>query len=210
VSGQEYVVKPGDCISSVAEAHGLFWETVWNDPGNAELRRRRKDPNVLQPGDRLTIPERRSKQVEAATEQRHRFQRKGVPAKLSLKIMDNGQPRAGERYVLSIDGAVSEGTLDENGGLEVRIPPLAREGRLLVGDEMEEYRLSLGHLDPIDAVSGVQARLTSLGYDCGGADGELGPQTRDALRRFQRDEGLDATGEPDGATRDALLARYGC
>ncbi len=26
----EYKVKQGDCLSSIAEKHGLFWDKVWN------------------------------------------------------------------------------------------------------------------------------------------------------------------------------------
>ena len=40
----------------------------------------------------------------------------------------------------------------------------------------------------------VQLHLGDLGYDPGPIDGLIGPQTRDAIRRFQRDQGDPATG----------------
>ena len=40
----------------------------------------------------------------------------------------------------------------------------------------------------------VQRHLTDLGYDPGPVDGLIGPRTRAAIRRFQRDEGIAATG----------------
>lgn len=52
----------------------------------------------------------------------------------------------------------------------------------------------------------VQRRLVTLGYDAGSPDGLLGPKTRAALRAFQGDRGLPATGRPDGTTLAALSA----
>jgi N-acetylmuramoyl-L-alanine amidase len=45
-----------------------------------------------------------------------------------------------------------------------------------------------------DDVSELQRRLNALGFDAGREDGILGPDTETALRRFQRERGL----EPDG------------
>jgi N-acetylmuramoyl-L-alanine amidase len=55
-----------------------------------------------------------------------------------------------------------------------------------------------------DDVAELQRRLNALGFDAGREDGILGPETEDAIRRFQRDAGLvsDATCGPE--TVDAL------
>jgi Putative peptidoglycan binding domain len=50
-------------------------------------------------------------------------------------------------------------------------------------------------------VSDVQSALAREGYYDGAIDGNLGPGTRNALRRYQRDHGLDATG---GITRGVI------
>jgi Putative peptidoglycan binding domain len=50
----------------------------------------------------------------------------------------------------------------------------------------------------------VQRRLKELGHDPGPIDGQLGSQTQAALKAFQTDYGLAATGEIDTETRAAL------
>lgn len=56
-------------------------------------------------------------------------------------------------------------------------------------------------------VSEVQSALSREGYYSGAVDGSLGPGTRSALRRYQRDHGLAVTGRIDRAVIDALRLR---
>ncbi|MBM3789057.1 MAG: LysM peptidoglycan-binding domain-containing protein [Acidobacteria bacterium] len=83
----EYEVRQGDCLASIAEEHGLAWETIWDLPENAGLKRQRGDPTILQPGDVVRVPELREKTESRPTEARHRFLRKGVPGLLRMRIM---------------------------------------------------------------------------------------------------------------------------
>ena len=217
----EHTARQGDCIYSIAERYGFFWETIWNHPNNAELKQQRGDPSILYPGDVVFVPEREEKQESGATEQRHRFRRKGVPLMLRLRLMlsdetsaeDEDQaedePRANESYTLDIDGNLFSGTTDGDGWLEHPIPPGAQRGRLIIDETQEEYQLNFGHVDPIDDVSGVQARLNNLGFECGEADGAMNDQTEMALRQFQRKYGITESGEADQETRDRLLELYG-
>ncbi len=57
------------------------------------------------------------------------------------------------------------------------------------------------------SVSQIQEALAREGYYHGAIDGSVGPATRNALRRFQRDRGLEATGQIDQAVIDALRRR---
>ena len=57
------------------------------------------------------------------------------------------------------------------------------------------------------SVSQVQAALAREGYYHGAIDGSVGPATRNALRRFQRDRGLEATGQIDRSVIQALRLR---
>jgi len=57
------------------------------------------------------------------------------------------------------------------------------------------------------SVSQVQAALAREGYYHGAIDGSVGPATRNALRRYQRDRGLEATGRIDRSVIEALRLR---
>ncbi len=198
----------GDSIPSIAMDNGFFWETIWNHPENAQLKAKRKTPNQLMPGDEVFVPELRIKTVSKGTDGRHKFKRKGVPAKfrLQLKLLD--EPRANEAYVLEIDGNTFKGTTDGNGILEQFIPPNAKGGRLLLNGGKEVIQIRIGFLNPIDEISGIQQRLNNLGFNCGSEDGELDDQTRAAIRAFQEAYGLQATGEPDGPTKAKLAGLH--
>jgi phage tail tape-measure protein len=55
-----------------------------------------------------------------------------------------------------------------------------------------------------ETVRDTQLALNARGYDAGAVDGLWGPNTQSALRRFQVDRGLAATGRLDDETRTAL------
>nr|MCH9741975.1 peptidoglycan-binding protein [Pseudomonadota bacterium] len=50
----------------------------------------------------------------------------------------------------------------------------------------------------------LQNTLTALGYDTGGSDGWFGSRSMQALRNFQRDNGLPADGYPNNETLKKL------
>ncbi len=69
----------------------------------------------------------------------------------------------------------------------------------------------LYHRQPMlrgDDVAAMQQRLNGLGFDAGREDGILGPETENALRRFQRDAGI-ATDGVCGPATVAALTRLG-
>jgi hypothetical protein len=205
----EHKIRQGETVASVAERYGLFPDAVWDDAANADLKKQRKDPNVLKPGDVLVIPDKRVKEESGGTEERHRFRKKGVPAMFRLQLVEDDEPRANLDYVLEVDGQLVHGTTDGDGWLKQVIPPEAKKGVLLIGEE-ERFELQLGHIDPVTEVSGAQSRLNNLGYDCGRPDGKLGAKTAAAMRSFQQQQGLTATGELDQATQDKLVKVHGC
>ena len=209
-----YKVLPGDCMTSIAQQAGFLWETLWNDPLNAELKECRRDPNVLMPGDVVKIPEKQIKQESGEAEQRHRFRLLGEPAMLRLRLFkDDDLPRANEPYILDVDGKKLEGTTDSEGKLQHPIPNNAKQGVLTIGGEpngQDIYEFRLGGVNPVREVSGAQQRLHNLGFDPGPIDGCLGPRTEAALRAFQKKHKLKETGRVDRGTAERLVQEHGC
>lgn len=201
---KQYKVKQGDCMLSIAEKHGFFWETVWDHADNAALKEKRENSNELAPGDVVAIPDKREKDESKGATKRHRFKKKGVPAMLRLRIEIDDEAMANEPYRLTIDGRLISGTTDGDGRIEEPIPPNAVRGELRIGrgDEEMIYPLQLGTLDPLDTENGVRGRLRCLGYD---GEGDLA----EAIREFQGDEGLEATGTLDEPTKQKLVERFG-
>ena len=55
-----------------------------------------------------------------------------------------------------------------------------------------------------DLVRRVQQSLNDRGYDAGSIDGQWGPSTQSAVRRFQQDAGLPQSGQLERPTLSAL------
>lgn len=211
--GTSYTVQQGDTLVSIAHQHGFrAWETIWQDPGNAELRKKRPNPMVLAPGDTVNIPDKRVKEFVCATNQLHTFRLRPLHARLHLVMKDdNGAPYAHRRYELTVDGKRYSGTTDGEGTLEELLAPDAKKGELSLftgSGAPRKWPIELGHVDPVDLTSGVKARLQNLGYDCGEVNDTLDDAAKAALRDFQADHGLDASGEIDEPTRKALERAY--
>jgi N-acetylmuramoyl-L-alanine amidase len=207
--GTYYTVSEDECISSVADKHGLFWKKLWECPENTALRKQRKNPNVLLAGDRVFVPDKAMREEPGATEQKHTFRRKGVPTYFRLRVMDEDEPQGDVRYFLKVAGKLLEGRTTTDGLIEEKIPANAREGQLVLGEgeNAETYEIHFGRLDPVDHEEGVRRRLASLGFDCGDGDAE---KLAAAIRAFQLKHELDLTGKLDDNTLRKLRAGYGC
>ena len=122
-----YTVQQGDCMSSIAMENGFFWQTLWNLPENADLKKLRKNPNVLLEGDVVVIPDLRIKQQPCADGAKYTFVRKAVPETLRMVLKDSQQrPRTNLDYIIVIDGDARRGKTDVNGQLTESIPPMPR------------------------------------------------------------------------------------
>lgn len=202
--GTIYRVGAGEGLAAIAKTHGYLWKTLWEHGRNGALRGKRSNPNQLVEGDEVYLPPKAGKQVEKPTDAKHAFKRKGEPTRLKLKLMELDEPRSNEAYTLTFGDKVIHGTTDGDGRIDQPIPGETASATLMLDAARETYSIAVGRLDPIDQLAGVQQRLTNLGFDCNDELGELGDATRNALKRFQAANGLDATGDPDGATKAKL------
>ena len=203
-------VQQGECLVSIAEDYGFFWETLWNLPENADLRAKRLEPTVLLPGDEVVIPEKTIKEYVRPTGARHTFRVKNIPAKFNLRLLDVAdEPRKGLAYTLTIDGVVTRGTTDGDGWVRGSMPPRARLAVIELDEGGERYEVDLGHLDPVDTILGAQSRLSALNAYDYEPDGLPSEEWSEALRDFQRAKGITPTGELDASTQAALQEAYG-
>jgi hypothetical protein len=196
----KHEVEEGDSVISLSEEYGFFAHTIWNDPDNAELKRKRNDMNILMAGDVVVIRDLRLKEMDKPTGKQHIFRRKGIPALYRLQVFDVEEPRANQKYRLTVDGELHEGRTDAHGVLQEYLPANSRNGELIIGPDEFRALLQFGFLDPLNEVIGIQKRLNNLGYDCGQPTGELNDLTIAALKDFQHRFDLQETGEADRAT----------
>ncbi len=90
---------------------------------------------------------------------------------------------------------VQDGSIDENDrGSDVAT--IEMEAGMILGSTGED-------------VKNLQAALLRRGYTVGGVDGVYGPATRDAVKSFQRDQGLPETGEADPQTLARAMSSGG-
>lgn len=75
------------------------------------------------------------------------------------------------------------------------------------GSRMEQQeRRGQTDVQPAD-VRRAQERLKEAGFNPGPTDGQLGAQTKDALKEYQKAHGLPPTGQLDEPTRELLMVQ---
>jgi hypothetical protein len=91
----------------------------------------------------------------------------------------------------------------------------AQKGALVVNSdqtpfENEFFALKIGHLDPVDTISGQRARLNNLGYFAGDSDDPSDPAFESAAEEFQCDHSLTVDGIVGPQTQAQLKKVHGC
>jgi hypothetical protein len=211
-----HTVEQGECLSSIAKEFGFSdWRTIYNHAQNADFRRLRPNPNLIFPGDRIFIPDKQTKDEARATDAEHPFQLNVKTTTVRIRLRDEkDEPFKNKKIKLVIAGETQESSTPDDGMIQMEVPADARSGQLTVWFTDDTTRpgfvwnLKIGHLDPPETNSGVQARLKNLGFDCGPVDGIVGPRTKAALKGFQSTHGLSESGAVDDATRDALRQKH--
>jgi N-acetylmuramoyl-L-alanine amidase len=212
-----HVVQQGEHVSSIAGQYGFAdYHTIWDHPSNAVLKRKRQDPSVLLPGDRLFVPDRELRFERASTGKRHRFKVDRPVLKLRIVLEDiYEKPIANAPCFLSLEGQFLQVRTDGKGHIEREISPKARDAILVVRDVGTPHNeiqipIRIGHLDPVDEISGQQARLNNFGYFAGEIGGNDKEALQSAIEEFQCDHGLLVDGRCGPKTQAKLKQVHGC
>jgi N-acetylmuramoyl-L-alanine amidase len=205
-------VAQGERLATIAGQYDFAcWQTVWNFKGNQALKDLRGDPNVLSPGDEVVIPTKLQRDAE-------------VPGGTATYVVNRGAEVLRVCFPVGWDwdgdpvsytakpdtgGPDLTGPLDSEGWMEIALPPNTSQVDVALWIDVPDspivsYALRVGEIDPIDEVTGVQARLANLGYYDGAVDGDAKEVTAAAIAQFRREHGLPMGDQIDDDLRDAL------
>jgi hypothetical protein len=207
---QSYIVRQGDHLARLAHLLGFDAAKVWNDPKNAELKARRGDGHIQNPGDILYIPVEPKAALPIQRGVENRYVARIPVMETRLKLADDKGPFANEPFVLEGAGDPITGTTDGDGRLSFTHRVTTRTVTLSLPGRRRCMLLRLGDMDPLSELTGVQKRLAQLGLFHGEPNGAFDEATRTAVTTFQQSKGLPADGALDDATLKALEEAYGC
>ncbi|MDB4990684.1 MAG: hypothetical protein JWN04_5862 [Myxococcaceae bacterium] len=219
---QTHIVRQGECLSKIAVLYRVVDAMqLWNDEKNEALRKKRKSPHILLPGDSLVVPGMAIGEVKKQTDAVHVLvlaqDDKLVTVRLRLEARWK-KALEGLSYTLSFmhrGELVTRPGAGPTGGaglIEEKVP--AQVSAVVIAFERPRlhFKLLVSALDPIQdgesgpvITSGVRARLSALGFTAAGADDSH------AIARFQKAELSrdEPTGQLDTETRDKLEELYG-
>ena len=210
-----HIVEQGEHLSGIAAQNGFSsFRVIWDHPQNAELKQKRKNPNILFPGDRLFIPDKELREESRATDQLHRFEAAREELQLRVKVLDlTDKPVSGPCFLVA--GGVPNPMAENDNVFEGFIQSDVKEARMEFPDSRPKLKVSLapGRLDPINTPSGQRERLNNLGYFAGYTEGNA-EQFEFAVEEFQCDHqkelGLKKpTGVCDAKTQALLEKVHG-
>ena len=162
---QPYVIKQGDYLDLLAHVFDFDADTVWNDPANDELRKRRPNPNMLCPTDILYIPTqaaRRPVTHSLVTGQTNTFVSTPPTVDVSLKFADPN--RASQAFTMPELGSLTGLATGADGSTTFKVPVTLKSFTVVFTSDGASFTCKTGHLDPISTLSGVAQRLQNLGY----------------------------------------------
>lgn len=212
----KHEVQQGECLSVIAEQHGFHdYSVLYDHPDNEGLKKIRPNPNVLEPGDKVSVPKLEERSEAAKVDSVTSFKLILPKKELRIVLKDrHGEPLADEPYDLHVQGRppLKDQRTDGDGLIKQPVPLGAKIATLEVRGRT--LKLELGALNPAwdtpdEGVRGAQARLHNLGFNVGPDDGELGRRTRAAIAMFQHEQGMTIDGELTEELANALRDAHG-
>jgi len=199
------------------EGLGTEWKKIYNSGDNSDFRKACPDPDLLVPGEKCVLPDKKKKEESKPGNALAKFKAKGDKAQLNVVVIrPDGQPLKGADYQLTLHGSGVDGTVvskktDGSGAVKCDIPLDTDTATLTL--EGQELELMIGWLEPVETVKGVQARLRNLNYAIKDIDGNADPDgpTAAAVAAFQKEHSLsDPEGEIGPQTQKKLKDVHGC
>jgi|HubBroStandDraft_2_1064218.scaffolds.fasta_scaffold91262_2 hypothetical protein len=195
---QPYVIRKGDHLASLAYQFGFDADTVWNDDSNSDLRQNRPDPNILNPGEVLYIPDPPIGPPPATSL---------TPGSTNSFVAD--APTLTVTHVFSDPSLASQAfTVQElpdltgqtsggDGTVTLTVPPSLTTATIVFTDSGATFVCQIGFLDPINQLTGVFQRLQNLGYI--DPDATFDTTDIDAIRSALRDfKASQSSPDPSG------------
>jgi N-acetylmuramoyl-L-alanine amidase len=176
----------------------------------------RPHPEMLQPGERLVIPDLEPMKHSLATGRRHKLVVPVPKCKLRVTFLSSGRkPVSATSAEVIPERGPEENVELTSGGFETSISPLCGTAQVKVAasetaPQEVEWVLHLGHLPRIESDAGAFARLRNLGYYRKVTDEDDARERRSALEEFQHDQNLPMSGKLDDKTRAKIEEIYGC
>ena len=217
-----HTVRQGEHLSSIAARYGFRdFHEIWEHAANAGLKSKRKNPNVLLPGDLLHIPDKQPKTVSIPTTRLHIFRIPSPKLLLRIQLLQRySSPIANTPCELAVDTQKIDTNSDTEGKVEQSIPVTAKKAHLLVhhrvrseqGDLANDFavEIHIGELDPVEERSGQEARLANLGYYVAAIGDADEGEFQSAVEEFQCEHDLVVDGICGPRTQAKLLEAHGC
>jgi N-acetylmuramoyl-L-alanine amidase len=215
---QQHTVAQGETLLRIAKQYGYQTsKALYNHPSNAEFKALRPDPNLIYPGDKITIPPKKEKFIPLRTNSINSFVVQNEKEYFRLQVSyDDGDDVAGKRVVLNIGSQTIDTVLQSDGLIEIELnnnDALTGTVDLYLNEgettPTKSFNVQIGNLDPIETLSGVQGRCNMLGFNCGTVDGVNGAKTKAGVREFQRAQQLQVDGIAGPVTKSRLVYVYG-
>lgn len=211
-----YVIRQGDYMSKLGPTLGFNPETAWSDPKNDAIRKKRTSMNMLQPGDIVFLPDDPRPRLPVAGGSTNAYTARIPKVTVKLKLQVGGVVLPKEPYVIrGVGPDPIEGATDDNGVLSAQVKVHVREFEVELTSRKRTLRVRVGDMDPINELTGVQKRLTHLGFYLPTKTGAenydaLDPkQLVSAIRAFQASKNIKVTGKMDEDTKKALVSAAG-
>lgn len=198
-----------DCISSIAKKHRFGRVAPLLEANENEALWKERNPNVLEKGDRVYVPEWLERVEAASTGRHHPYKRSTWHTKLRVKIEE---AKPGDPCTVTIGEQKRTKPLGSRDGvafLDVFIPADATLAEVEIPGRELHFHFRLGRLDPVETTRGQQQRLQNLGYPIRELNGERDPHTIRSIALFQRRHGLVVDGLAGPLTQGELLKVHG-